>query len=297
MQYLAQEITAFTSSTITETIVAYNPATAYTIGDEVLVDPYIYKCVAACTGKSPITFIDIFWVKWSTSNKMAMLDLSSQSKSIMSSGNLVVEFLQGGISTLGIGNYEADHIQVDILASDGTTVLWTHNTISSASTNLNTYTYYNYVYDTYIETIERSIKIDLGAVGYKVRVTFVGTTRTACGFLYGGNPVGMGQTLYGVKFGFNSFALKETDDFGTLTITKRAVQDIVDFETIINTNQLMRLRSQVKKVYNDIMLFILDETDGSIYDNMLVLGTIESVNIVLSNPKITTMTWSVVEGI
>ena len=54
MQYLTQTITAFTSSNITETVSAWNVATAYTVGQYALLGTYIYKSVSAHTGKDPL---------------------------------------------------------------------------------------------------------------------------------------------------------------------------------------------------------------------------------------------------
>ena len=297
MQYLNQEITAFTASNITETTAVWTSTTAYLANDYVLQGTYIYKCVASNTGNDPELTNGVYWIKWSVSNKWAMLDLASQSKSSVNGGNLIVEFLQNRMTTLTIGNYEAEYVKVELLDTDSTTVLWTYNSVSSI--NVNVVDYFSYIYSTYGYELDRGIKVDLPLWAYKVRVTFIksaNSTRTACGYLVGGTPVNMGITLYGVKFGFHSFALKDTDTFGTLTIVKRAVQDLVDFETIIDTVELPSMRRQIKSVYNTIVVFILNEASSD-YENLLTLGTVESANVVLSNPSKTTMTFSIIEAI
>jgi len=300
MQYLAQEVTSFTLSNVSEASLDWSAGTSYTVGTLVVHGINVYKCVSAHVGKNPIEFLNIFWVKWAVSNRFAMLDASSQTKSFVSAGNLVVEFMQGSISTIALGNYEASYATIQILGTDSTTVLWSYSTPSTTTSNVTTSSYYSYIYDSYTDTLAQSIKVDLPLRGYKIRVTFVldtGATRTACGYLYGGVPVSMGQTLFGVSFRYNSFAIKETDSFGTLSIIKRAVQDIIDFETIIASNTLIATRKRVKLVYDTVVLFILDESNTSVYENMLTLGVIESVSTVLANPTITTLTWSIVEGI
>lgn len=269
----------------------------YQANNYVIYGTYIYKCVSQHVDKNPETFLGIYWIKFSISNKFAMLDLSAQSKSFVDNGNLVVEFLQNRMGTLAIGNYEADTLKVEILDTDSVTVLYTYNTLSSV--NIDVVDYYSYIYSSYGYQVDRAIKIVLPIWGYKVRCTFiksVNATRSACGFLVGGSTIPMGRTMYNVNFNYNSFAIKNTDDFGSLSIIKRAVQDKVDFETYIVNADLMRMRREIKKIYNDIVCFIVeDESDR--YENLITLGTIESANVVLSNPVITTMTFSVIEAI
>lgn len=299
MELLKQEITAFTSSNITESVSAWDSVTAYTVGQYALVGTYIYKCVSAHTNKPPEENTGIYWVKWSISNRGAMLDLSAQSKSYLDGGNLTVVFPQNRMSTLAIGNYEAASITVDVLALDGTTVLWTITTPSSLYDGVEDW--YTWMYSPYNYEVDRATKIDIGVLdGTSIRVIFTkstASTRTACGYLVGGAPYSMGSTLSQVGFKFNSFAVKNTDDFGTLTITKRAVQDIVDFETIVPHNTVPTIRRKIKEIYNDIIVFIVDESDTSEYENLLTLGTVESASVVLTEFDKTTLTWSVVEAI
>jgi len=299
MQYLSQEITSFTTSNITESVSAWSSATAYTAGQYALLDTFIYKCVSAHTNKSPETNTGIYWVKWSISNKQAMLDLSANSKSYVTGGNLVVTFPQNRMTTLAIGNYEAKTILVEVLASDGTTIMWSYTTPDTTFEGV--YDWWTWMYEPYGYEVDRAIKVDIGVTnGTTIRVTFnklESATRTACGYLIGGTPVNMGSTLYGINYGFTSYAVKETDAFGTLNIIKRAVQDKVDFNTILPTSTLMSTKRKIKSVYNDIITFIVDERDDSPFENMITLGVIESANVVLDDGEFITMSWNIVEAL
>ena len=107
----------------------------------------------------------------------------------------------------------------------------------------------------------------------------------------------MGCTLYGVNFNFNSYAVKDFDDFGSLTIIKRGVQDVVDFQAVIPSDELQTLRREIKKIYNDIVMFILDEKEASMYENLLTLGTIQNASVLLDNDDKTTISYSIIEAI
>jgi hypothetical protein len=267
----------------------------YVAGDLLLLEPYIYKAVAINSDKRPDIYTGVYWVKWSVSNRLAMLDLSANSQSEVIGADLVVVFNQVGIETLAIGNYEASGIKVEVLTADELTVLWTYE--NKDFYNIAVDDYYSYIYEPYDFAVSRGIKIDIPVLGSKIRVTLYSSgIRAACGFLAGGLSVYMGETLWGVGFKYNSFAIKSTDDFGTLSVTKRAVQDLVDFETVFDSTYLMRIRQNIKSIYNDIIVFIVED-DSNNYENLLTLGVVESASIVLSNSQKTTMTWSIVEAI
>jgi len=271
--------------------------TTYNVGDYSLLGSFVFKAVSNHTNKSPLNYEGVYWVKWQISNKWAMLDLSAQSKSYVDAGNLTVEFLQNRMGTLAIGNYEAEYVTISILDTDGTTVLWTYN--NESVLNENVIDYYSYIYEPYGYQVDRAIKIVLPLWGYKVKAVFHlsgDATRTACGFLVGGDEVDMGDTLWGVNFRYNSYSTKTYDAFGSLTIAKRAVQDLVDFNTIIPTADLMNMKRNIKAIYNDIIVFIINDKSTD-YENLITLGTIENASVVLSQAEITTMTFSVIESI
>jgi len=306
MIYIRQQITGFTASNVTESYNDWLSTTAYvyesgtpTNASVARYDTWYYRSlVDANTNQSPVDFENVKWVKWQISNKMAMLDLSAKSKTIKTGGDLTVTFKQNRMDTLVVGNYEAMYITIEILDTDGTTVLW--STSTEDTLNIDVVDYYTYIYTDYGYEADRAVKIDLPMWGEYLRVTFVKSTEatlTSCGYLVGGNKIAMGQTLYGVGLGFNSFAVKEFDDFGNLKIIKRAVQDIVDFETVIPNEEIPAMRRGIKSVYDDIVCFVVDETDNSKYEGLITLGTIQDANIVISNPTVTTVSWSIIEAV
>ncbi len=305
MQYVRQELLDFTYTNLTDTYLPYNAATTYTFeagtptnASVVRFGTYYYRSlINGNVGNDPELTENVKWLKYGISNKYAMLDLSSQTVSKFTAGNLIVEFKQGTMGTLGIGNYSAQEIRIEQL--DITGIVQSSITVGVTLNNLVT-DYWTYMYTTYGYEGDKAIKITFATKADRIRVTFIKSSESpfaGCGFLVAGTPVGMGESLYGVNFKFNSYALKERDDFGTLKITKRAVQDLVDFETVIPASSLMSYKRGIKGIYNDIIMFILDERENSAYESMLVLGIIQDASVILSNPVQTIISWSIMEAI
>jgi len=307
MQYVKQELTEFTSTNLTDSYPEWSPTTTYIVqADNALTSAsvarygaYYYRSVTNSNlNFNPNTYSDIKWVKYAVSNKYAMLDMSSNSKSVVEGGDLTVTFIQNQSSVIGIGNYEADYITIEILAPDGTTILWTYDTPSNI--NANVYDYYDYIYEPYNLDQDFTTKVNLPIQGRYVRMTFHKlflTNRSACGYLIVGNPVDIGKSLMGVKFGYNSLTTKEISSFGNLDIKKGFIQDIVDFETVITSTYLPRMRRELKKIYDEIVLFIIDERDISEYENLMTLGVIQDASVILENNVESIISFSIVEAL
>lgn len=308
MEYIPQQIISFTSSNISETYPDWNPLTTYTVEADdstltsasmVTYGTFIYRSlVAGNQGFNPEEYLNVKWVKHSISNRRAMLDLSAQSKSYVTGGDLTVVFPQNLMTTLGIGNYDASYVLVEILALDQVTVLWSYQTPKNINSKV--VDYWSYIFEPYVFEVDKATKIDLPLYGEYVRVTFYrqpDTNQSACGYCIGGIPVSLGGTAADVEFGFNSYATKETDSFGTLTIVKRAVQDVVSFTTLVNVEDTISTRRTVKSIYNDILLYVLDTSVNSIHENMMILGTIETCKVAHKGSSKTTLAWTILEAI
>ena len=98
--------------------------------------------------------------------------------------------------------------------------------------------------------------------------------------MFGGKAIEVGKTLSKVSFSFNSFAVKEQDDFGSLTIVNRSVQELVDFETMIKKELVFRAKREIKKIYNKVVLFVLDPQENESDENIVGIGVIENSSLV-----------------
>lgn len=295
MLYVNQNISSFTATNLTESVSAWSSATAYAVGNYALKGVYIYKCVSAHTNKDPEEYNGIYWSKWDVSNKYAMLDLKAQTKSTYA-GNMYVEFSNTSITSIGVGYFTADTVLVEVLRSG--LVVWSHET--ETAVNDNVYDYWDYIYEDYTYSVDRSMYIPLQEMGDTVRVTFnaaSGLSQTSCGFLVGGIPNSIGETIGDVGFSFNSFATKEFDSFGSINIVKRGVQDIVDFETAIPSEEVIFLKRQIRSVYDDIIMFVIDDRENSQYDNMVIRGVIQDASVLINEFDTAIMSFTILEVI
>ena len=308
MQYVKQQLTEFVSSNLTDIYDEWSPTKTYTVETDnnsltnasmARYGAFYYRSVTENNiNFNPLVYENIKWVKHSVSNKFAMLDMSANSKSEKIGGDIVVTFLQNQAGVIGVGNYEADSILVEILGFDGTTVIWSSEAPTTLNSNI--YDYWDYIYEPYPLHYDSTAKIALPVVGLYVRITFkklVLTGKSSCGYLILGTPVDMGKSLMGVKFEYNSYATKEVTSFGNLEIKKGAVQDLVDFETVISSRYLPRMRRELKKIYNEIVLFIVDERDNSDYENLMTFGVIQDASVLLENSVESVMTFSILEAV
>lgn len=307
MQYVRQEITSFLTTNLTDTYADWDVATTYTIeADTALTNASIVRygsyywrsLVSDNIGFNPEEYENKKWMKWEVSNKYAMLDLSAQSKSTFA-GNMTCTFaLTKYTDMIGVGYYTADTILIEVLdASD--VVLWSYEVPSIIYDGI--YDWYTWTYPEYTEEKNRAIMLKIpSALGNKCRVTFnawSGSLYTDCGFLIAGSAVDMGQTLSDINFKFTSYATKEVDAFGTLKITKRAVQDIVDFETIIDKYTFSNNKRKIKEIYNDIVMFVVDERVDSEFENLITLGVIQDATPILTEFDKIVVSYSIMEAI
>ena len=57
------------------------------------------------------------------------------------------------------------------------------------------------------------------------------------------------------------------------------------------------MRGELKKIYNEIVLFIVDERGNSDYENLMTLGVIQDASVLLENVVESVMTFSVLEAV
>lgn len=304
MRYIKQQIKNFTYTNLTDDYPEWNPNTTYVLEEDdtnltsasvVLYNGYYYRSVVRENkGLNPEEYDGIKWVKYRVSNKHALLDMSSQARSSFD-GDMIIEFSQGLIQTLAIGKYTAENFIVQVFDNSNTEI---YKYESDSTLNSGVFDWWTYIYAPITHSMDRAMMLNIPVRGSKIRVTFNGRfagDTTSCGYLVGGQAVDMGYTLMGVRFSYQSYSIKEFDSFGAVRIDKRAVQEILDFETIIKTPDIIRLRYEIKQVYDEIVVFILDERDDSPYDNLMTFGIIQDSSMVMDNGVESTLSFSVVE--
>ncbi len=312
MTYVKQEITQWLSSNITQTYNDWVDTTTYIYEDiaspsnnsVVRYNGYFWRSlIDSNTGNNPLETENEAWFRWQPSNTYAMLDQKSLTYTTNVGSDIVVEFERGNIDTLGLGYLEASQVTIEhyTYGTDGTdgTIITEATQTFSFSVNEDVYDLWDYIYADYSDIIGRAIKIDIKPIGYKIRVTIAQSYNSiaSCGFMVGGQGVFMGDTKDEVPLNFNSYSYSATDDFGNLSVIKRNVQDLVDFDTYIDKDLVAKAKRDIKTNHDEIMMFVVDESAESSFDNLITLGKISNASIVARTAHKNVISWSIFESI
>ena len=285
MIYVRQEINEFTYSNIVSTVPDYDENSNYMLGDLVRVGNYEYKSLFGTAelpnkGNNPLTTQGVNWFLYGSSNQFACLDSYTETKTVWE-GDGVCEFLRGQKDTLGIGAFNATKITIeyrDLLDN----ILESEEILFSNSVDV--YDEWTYGYADFTSNTVNTLYLPLKLIGKKIRVIFENNGQsTSCGFLTAGRAIYVGVTIEGV-----SFPDKRT---GNRTVPT------ANFSTIINSKLLMIKINEAKKLINETMLFVIDESENSQHGNMVFLGTITKVDGAADNFEKNKISWQIEQTI
>lgn len=285
MIYIRQEISEFTYSNIVSTVPEYSPTTNYLLGDIVRVGNYEYKSLYGTValpnvGKNPLSNLDTAWFLYGSSNTYACLDPYSETKTTWT-GDGILEFNRGQKDTFGIGNFTANQVTIEYRDTLGNVL---DSDVYTYSNNNFVTDEWEYGYADFTSSTDEVIYVPLKLLGSKIRVTFSKDgSATDCGYLVAGKSVYMGRTIEGVNF--------PDKRIGTRSVP------VADFSTSIEANYLMTKINEAKKLIDETMLFIVDDTDVSVYGNMVFLGKITKVDGNANNFEKNQITWQIEQTI
>ena len=281
MIYVQQTIEEFTYSNIPALTAIYNKTTEYGVGDEVRVGIYIYNSVATInTNHYPPDNQGAYWYKWGPSNAYSMLDLLEETKTEWVADG-IVEFDRGIKEVLGIGNFKATLIKVEYLDALNVVLDTEEYTFANTGDVVDVWTY---GYAGFTDSTSQTVYTYMKRLGTKIRVTFSSDgLNTNCGYFVAGAAVSMGKTLNNVSF--------PDKRIGSRTV------NTATFKTIVRKNELMRKATQAKLLVDEVMMFVIDEGENSLHNNMIILGKMTSVSSVGSNSGINDISWTIEQTI
>ena len=293
MEFVPQTITSYTSPQLTPEYADWNNATTYIVGDKVIYGNYIWICSFAGSLNFEPKEDSPHWTKWGVSNYWSLIDLRSQTLTVVNS-DFVVEFDKIGIETLVIGYFKGTSILVEVLDSLDN-VVFTETFSNPRREGLPSYL--AWIHAKFIDYSSRSKVFYLPLFGIKIRVTFAkgSYSNIQVGFMVGGRSTQMGKTIEGVKLGRTSYTIKNTDEFGITTITSRAKRKYHDFETSVSSDIAMNTLRIIENYEDTVMAFIIDNNPNSVYENIVTLGVYESVEPLATNNDKTVLSWTVIE--
>lgn len=295
MEFVPQSITSYVSPQLTPEYSNWSDATTYIVGNKVIYGNYIWICSFAGSLNFEPKEDSPHWTKWGASNYWSLIDLRSQTLTVVNS-DFVVEFDKIGIETLVIGYFKGTSILVEVLDSLDN-VVFTETFSNPRREGLPSYL--NWIHAKFIDYSSRSKVFYLPLFGSKVRVTFSkgSYSNVQVGFMVGGRSTQMGKTIEGVKLGRTSYTIKNTDEFGITTITSRAKRKYHDFETSVSSDIAMNTLRIIENYEDVVMAFIIDNNPNSKYENIVTLGVYESVEPLATNNNKTILSWTVIEMI
>jgi hypothetical protein len=113
--YIQQTIEEFSFTNIIPLAEEYIPTTEYSLSELVRVGNYQYKSTHdSNTGNDPLITLGVHWTVYAPANEYALLDLIGETRTDWT-GNGIVEFVRGGKTQLGIGNFKATEARIDYL--------------------------------------------------------------------------------------------------------------------------------------------------------------------------------------
>ena len=265
MIYVKQLIDTFTYSNITETVQAFNPATPYLVGDKARVGSYHYISTYGTEalpnlGKEPLSNLGLAWIKLENepSNTYACLDPYEETKTTWEADG-ILEFERGGKNTLGIGNFTATQVKIEYINASNEVI---DTQIFNYSIDTQVFDIISYIYAPVSTSVDKMIYLQLKLKGAKIRITFSRSGKnTDCGFMIAGISVYMGDTLDKVDFPFTQIGSK--------------TQEVANFNTSLDKNIVLLKAKEAKKLINETMMFIIDESESSSHQNMAIVGKIK----------------------
>jgi len=305
MIIIEQEIEEYTAINIVTTYPNWAIGDTYNFGDIRFYGHYYYRSVTDNnTGNIPPDNEDE-WLRWSISNRYAQIDLrattttewNSTTATVPADDALISTFDNDSYNTLAFGGVEGSDIKVELYDSEGTLV----NTLTKAVYNRPySNNWYGYFFDEFQDTANSaSFLFRVPPIsGGHITVTVTALNGVAkVGYMIGGIEIYAGDSLFGVSLGLEDNSHIEIDDFGITTVVKRTANNFMDIDVIFPSGQIKQMERKASSVHGKIVLFVGDESTDSIFEHLATLGYVENYTTVLSNPIMTTASYSVKEVI
>jgi hypothetical protein len=268
-------------------------AVAYTLGQTVSylvgTDYYRFECIAAHTSSAtnfpvPKPNETVNWLDLGFVNKFAMFQLERNTQTIETSSPLVVEVDPGDrVGVIGLGNLEADSVQLDIYDSGGTLV----STATKDLIDRYVASWYSYFYQPFrqiVNTLFSDIAID---ATYTFKLTFTKATGSVkVGSVVCGMPYDIGSAQYRAKVRRLNFSTFDRAFDGETTIKIRRNVPKVNIDLIIDKpalNGVVRLIDDLNGVVT-LWAGLVTTTDGY-FESVFLIGIYKDIEYSLDYPN------------
>lgn len=230
------------STSVSETVSAYNGATSYDTGDQVRSDSThrIYESLVDTNVGNALTDATK-WLDVGPTNPWAMFDELNSSQT-SAAEEIEVEFSPGGrVDVIGLLNIFAT--SVHITAEDATDGVVYDETFDLVSTTgiIDWLTFFTEPFEVETDKVITGLPSLYSDLTFTVTMTYAGQT-VMCGGLVTGLAKVAGVTLAGASTGIIDYSRKATDDFGNTSITERGYANRGNFKVFCENGNIVAVQ-------------------------------------------------------
>lgn len=283
----------YKSINVSNTDPSWDINSIFNYADEIRDGNYIYKYAGednTNTELSPSVIWErdkeIFpvWVRVRPTNYYAAIDGATGTQTTLN-GNMVIKFDVSNFDTLALLNLEVEDVLIELKDLDTNTIVYSNDVDMQDESNV--VDFYSYCFNPF--AYKPSLYIDSLPLfsNAEITITLFGST-TKVGRIVLGRSFFVGDTEYGASLDIESYSLRDVDVFGNVTLKQRGSVNIDNVPVRFATSKAPELREKFKELDAKAILFIGDESEDTIVDNLLNFGYWTSFSTMLQNPVSTT---------
>lgn len=283
-----------TATNVPETDYAAWTAGTYNAGDRVIYDHKIWEAIATTTAQPDVGAAanPPTWLFVSATNRYRMFDAAISSGTSNSGSINVTITPTAPYNAVVLFGVEAATVQL-IVRDSGSTIVYNETITLADYSTVNSY--YTYFFSA-LAAQEQS-EIAFLDVPYYANATYqliidAGAGTAVCTEAVFGTQTELAVTNFGTTIGIKDYSVKETDDFGNVTIVERPYSKRAEYDLTIETNQVSVFTRYLAGIRATPVVYIGDPNRSE----TIVYGYYRDFNVVLSNPSISSCALTV-EGL
>ena len=287
MKIVRNEVTDYLTANFTEDETLWDSGATYNYGDEVRWGHYIYKYAGNDGTNTELnpqddinTNIVASWVRISPTNYYAMLDGATNTTTKVAD-EIVIELQDNNFDSFALLDLSAKSVNVELYDENDIVVFSKYFDLQNESEIVD---FYSYCFSpfVFIPVVFTQIPIYANA---KLKVTISHTEDIAeCGRLVFGRSLYIGETGYGANLNLESYSRKVTDEFGNTELIHRGAVNLDSYEVEIPTSKIPMLRRKMVELDAVPILFVMDDSETSLLENLLTFGYWQNFTILIKNP-------------
>lgn len=269
-----------TSTSVADTVAAYNAGTTYALGQQVRSDAThrVYESLANSNLGNALTDVTK-WLDIGPTNPWAMFD-SLNSTQTTAADEIEVVFEPGSrVDVIGLLNTNATSARVIAEDSiDGTVFDQTFSLVSDSGI-VDWYTYFTEPIEVETDLVVTGLPALYSGLTFTVTLLYAGAT-VACGALVAGLAKVAGVSLAGASTGILDFSRKSTDDFGNVSITERGYANKGNFRIVAENSNIVSVQRLLSEFRAAPALYVGSEN----FANTFIYGFFRDFSIAIEQP-------------